>query len=59
MRRAPCVRPVEDWGAAHARVTRRLTGTITQATAYRTGGQNGVRHGETSGTGSRVAVGHP
>ncbi|GAB3738360.1 hypothetical protein GCM10027590_51830 [Nocardiopsis nanhaiensis] len=36
----------EARGAAHARVTRRLTGTITQATANRTSGQNGVRHGE-------------
>ncbi len=46
MRRAPCIRPVQDWGAAHTRATRRLTGTITQATATRPDGQNDVRYGE-------------
>lgn len=44
-------------GAAHTRVTRRLTGTITQATVCQPGGQNGVRHDESRLTGPHVAVG--
>ena len=47
-------------GAAHTRVTRRLTGTITQDTVCQPGGQNSVRHDESRLTGPHMAVGlHP